>query len=421
MFKEHTPTFVSTDTRVPYASGAVNEFRDLFWKARDEVVRIAIIGDSKVTNAGNGSFWMPAINAAATDYFGLAPEIGLIPAGESYSTLPPPRFCHSTTFNTSNGTRVVGADRLPSAASYLTTTQFGSSTDYIRPRAEGRLDARNREYFDLGNGNVTYEAIFARNSTGPSEARITQFFLNQPSGALGTNLIEEWISTGLGLNSSDEGFVTFQTGPIQSPPDGQFAAFGNNNFGVHTTGIGSHMVASRVIDQSKTSGMVFNSFSAGGYTTDLFLQDHSDAGPHLNALGPWDAIFVPMGANHIRQTEQEYNDSFQLFIDTIRGPDWTNNPDQLIVPITSDFRTLVGTGNTQADVDRLNNEFPGVQRDVALANDHVCSFNMNRFGEESVFSQGRLLSDGVHFDGSGQRTNADLFMASWQRVASGLE
>ena len=405
------------DNNVPYVSGAVGEFRNLFHAAYTQNVRGVIIGDSQESYGGFGNHFVPGLNVEAVERFGQSSESDFYPSGESYgSGSPPVRFGHRGAFVSVS--RIDDDTVLPSARGAVTNAN-GRTFTFSAPRLIGQTSGalafgnRNQVYFDHQSATLAVEVYLRTSTAGPAEVQVRGS--EQDIGStlsFGPYTLNE-TSSGLGLDQSDGEVVVYRTQAfLQQVVDPNRSFITDIRGGGNIEGL--QILGSRVVDVSKNSGMNINSFSAGGYTNELFFANHENAGPTLSVYGPWDVVFCMMGANQHFQSPEVYRDSMVNFVETIRSADWLNNPNQLIALVSDDYRE---PGDTFNSVNYA--EQPRVNHEIATSMDGVVAFNMHRFTDDAGFESSPLLFDATHLTTEGQIVKSRLFMDAWQRIANG--
>jgi lysophospholipase L1-like esterase len=388
-------------------------FAAIFEKARTQNVQIAMFGDSNETYpTGFGDVYVPRLNYEMWRYYRRA---GLSPLGKGYASYGGAGNSMYLLAGVFSGTaETIVASSVPSSA-----TLPGISSAIYKSTALGKLTklttandltptgAEIRGISVWPSGDETYAILYGKQRSGSSDG-----FLWRSSPTNNTTGVAEFFlantATGtlsLGLDNAAGGYVSGEVGPL--PWNGlarqQLVVRGDDTNGAEFFG-------ARYRNASTPGGIVFDSFSAGGYTTLSLANNHADAGPQLAAFGPWDAIALHYGVNDISAgtgvTAAQYKDNVTALISTLRGANWLNDAEMKFIIFTDPFRS----NNTATQQEQLALQFSALS-DLAAEDDKVMVCNTyqwlsDRLGWNASGYEPYLISDKIHYSPLGARAVA---------------
>jgi uncharacterized membrane protein YgcG len=166
-------------------------------------------------------------------------------------------------------------------------------------------------------------------------------------------------------------------------------------FGSDSTKL-TDILGMRFFNESHPEGVVFDTFSHGGYSAPTFMSNTGSAGPVFAAL-KFQAAVIHFGSNDVGS---ESAAQFQADIAAImaRVRTWTANPNFPIILIADVYQqSLSATQITQYD------QYVGAELAIAQSDPNVLVINARRLMEDigwnatSGESAQFLLADGVHY------------------------
>ena len=390
---------------IPILSGqgsSRQKFRDVYSSAALEFQRNAMFGDSQETNpSGAGRVYIEGLNVESFREFGQAPESPTLPAGSNTTGLFAARTSRSL------GSTITGLNTLPNLVGYSAGPTRGSlnlllpNGDLMEHFGPGEPENQGELFWDQGQGNTKFQVFVRTDSSASSGLTVTQGNnSNDFPDFFGAQ--QTYQSGDIGLNLTDGEVKMWETPVLVYDPQ---------NINVHMVSRGddttAQIVAGRFVNPDiPQKGMIFSSFSAGGYRSFNFLANHPDAGPTLNALGPWSCIFLQYGANDsANSTPEKFCDDVRILMETMRGPDWLDNPEQLICIVSEDFRTSISNQSFYA---RCASE-------IARETPNTVAFNLGRITHNAGFAdKWNDISDGVHITSNEYKhLKAKLFLEWW--------
>ena len=386
-------------------------FQAIWDKAETQNTRIALFGDSQETSPGGaGAVFIPSLNYEFYQHFGKVGESFVAPSFSSYGGgRPAAEWLLQGSPGSSNGSRpgtLSSSELLPGTSSRIFTSDaFGQNTLLNTentnvsgggiPGSTGALwkpeDQVTATVFGVtreGSDEFSWRA-------SPINGNSPNFF--QPNSASGT--------TSLGLDAPSGQILSQNIGLL--PSDGlsrqQLIVNGAGDSGAELLGV-------RFENSSTPGGVSIQDFSAGGYKTDSFLENHSDAGRQLAAFGEWDAVLLHTGANDAYSgfgaSAEEFQSNVVEFIDAARSDQWLDNPDQKFILVTDPYREG-GSASQDAEFD----QYAGAIAELALSDPNILAINSRRLTEELGWTEGNtseFLSDIVHYTPEGARLLASV-------------
>lgn len=397
---------------VPYIySQNPQTFQSLMQTAQSQTLRIAILGDSQENPApgSHGYQYIPLLNYDMWQRYGNVPETpmegcvyqyggGVNPAdwlmsGDCYTPGP-------------GATRLAPSQILPNVWPATFTTLTSGSYGQL---ALLEQDAHN---VDPGTGIPTNVNYF--NTSGTVKARI--FAATNPSSgdvsylALPTQTaVPSYTATpttsgtlGIGLQSSTFAVKYGDTSPLN------FA--GNKYMQLEVYGSDSSkptdIIGLRFFNASNPQGVIFDSFSQGGWQAADFISNAGNAGPMFAAFG-FQAAIIHYGANDAGDTTAaQFQTNLQTIISWLRS--WVGNPSFPVILMPDVYENIGLTASESAQYD----EYAGADLAIAQGDANVMVVNSRRLMEDigwnatSGQSSEYLLSDGVHYTALGAQTLA---------------
>lgn len=386
-------------------------FEAVWEKAETQNTRIALFGDSQETSPGGaGAVYVPALNYEFYQHFGKVGESFVAPSFGSYGGGRPAaewllKGSHGSSTGNSAGT-LTSSQILPghntrtytSAAlgqnTLLTTSNLSVQAGGVAGQggplwgADDLVSATIYGVSRPGSDELSWR-------TSPTNSNSLNFFrANSGSG-----------TTSIGLDSSEGQVLSQDIGNLN------FAGFQNQQLIVKGAGdSGAELAGVRFTNHSTPGGVSIQDFSAGGYRTRDFLENHGEAGQMLAAFGAWDAILVHTGANDAYsgggRSALEFQGDILEFIQAIRSEDWLDNPNQKFILVTDPYRDA-GPENQNAQFD----QYAGALADLALQDPNILAINSRRATEElgwNAENSDQFLSDVVHYTPEGARLLASV-------------
>ena len=372
-------------------------FEAIWEKAQTENVRLALFGDSQETAPGGaGRIFVPRLNYEFYKQFGKV--------GESFAATGSGSYQGDWLLNGSFGSGVGNTSgtlplnqRLPGISTRIyTSSALGMNTHLDTSNSVTSAASQIPSNHIWGPNDDIHAVLFGLTKEGSSEfswrALPTNGGLNffQPITTSGT--------TTMGLDAPAGEILSEQVGPLNS--DG----FSNRQVIVRGSDQnGAELVATRYLNLSTPGGVSVQDFAAGGYRTDSFLNQHSQAGKMLTALGPWDAVLIHTGANDaysgFGKSAIAYQNDVSALINLIRGPSWLDNPNQKFILFTDQYRDQGPTAqNDEFD------QYAGALADLALNDANIMAVNSRRLTNMLGWNQDSpttFLSDVVHYNSNG--------------------
>jgi len=387
-------------------------FAAIFEKARTQNVKIAMFGDSQETTPGGfGFIYVPRLNYEMWRHYGRA---GLSPVSAgfgSYGGGAPTANWLLT--GSSGGTANTIASSVPTSAMLpnvisriFKNNANGQLTKLNSANELTPIDSELRGINVWPSGEETYATLYGKQFEGSSDGfnwRASP--TNNTTGAAEFFLANTATGTlSLGLNNAAGGYASGEVGPL--PWNGlarqQLIVTG-------TDANGAEFFGARFRNASRPGGIVFDSFSAGGYQATSVLASHADAGPQLAAYGPWDVIALHYGANDSSSgggvTAAVFRDNVAALIAAIRGASWLNDANMKFILFTDPYKT----GVTSAQQEQHELQFSALS-ELAENDDKVMVINTyrwlsDRLGWNSV-GFAPYLVDTVHYSALGARAVA---------------
>jgi hypothetical protein len=376
------PTFGQVDY---YWTQNPQLFRNLWQAAHKQTVRIAILGDSQETNpGGRGLDYIPRLNYEMWKRFGNVPETPIegcsfYGAGAPFADWMASGSCASPGPSV---TRLAANQILPGMQPRAFSTLNGATNtngEYFGQLTLLQQDASgvdpaagistNIGYFNT-SGVVKAQIFAATNrSSGeiaywaqPTDSQLPSYY--SPTTTAGT--------VTLGLQSGIFAVKSGQTTSLQYNASRymalQVAGTNDNTF--------TDIIGLRFFNETHPQGVVFDTFSAGGYQAANFLSNHGNAGGIFGALN-FQAAILHYGANDggTGVSAQQFEANLKAVMDLVRR--WTGNPGFPIILISDVYRTgLTVAQEAQFDM------YVGAQLAIAQADSNVLVINSRRLMDD---------------------------------------
>jgi lysophospholipase L1-like esterase len=406
------PTFGQVDY---YWTQNPQLFRSLWQAAHNQTVRIAILGDSQETNpGGRGLDYIPRLNYEMWKRFGNVPETPIEGCSFYGSGAPFADWMLSGSCASPgpSATRLAANQILPGLQPRAFSTLNGASNangEYFGQLTLLQQDASgidpaaaipsNIGYFNTSG--VVKAQIFA--ATNPSSGEIG--YWAQPTNSQLPSYYSPTTTAGtvtLGLQSSTFAVKSGKTAPLQYNGSHymalQVAGTNDNTF--------TDIIGLRFFNETHPQGVIFDTFSAGGYQAANFLTNHGNAGAIFGALN-FQAAILHYGANDggAGVSAQQFEANLKGVMALVRT--WTGSPSFPIILIADVYRTGL-TVAQQAQFDM----YVGAQLAIAQADSNGLVINSRRLMDDLGWSansgmSSTFLVDGVHYTpGGAQRLAA---------------
>lgn len=413
-----TPAFaqtLATFDQVPfYYTQSPQLFQSLWQSAQTQTVRIAIFGDSQETNPGGmGLDYIPLLSYGMWQVFGNEPETRLegcsyFGGGSPYADWLASGGCASPGPAPS---RLASDQILPGMQPGAYSTWDGSNINDNEQFGQITLLQQNAVGVDPAAGIPTTNSYFNTNgtvvaqifaATNPASGDIA--WRAQPTDSALPSYYASITDQGTlspGLTSTTFAIVSATTDPL--PYDG------NTYMAVQVAGTDdgelTDILGLRFVNQSYPQGVVFDTFSAGGYATESFLNNNGYAGPIFQALG-FSAVIFHYGADDVSfgDTAAEFMTHQQELISLVRT--WLGNPSFPVILIADVWRDGLNAAQ-QAQYDM----YVGAQLAIAQADPNVLVINSRRLMDDVGWNgtsgqSATFLQDLVHYTPLGAQTLA---------------
>ncbi len=396
------PTFGQVDY---YWAQNPQLFQNLWLAAKTQTVRIAILGDSQETNPGGaGLDYIPRLNYEMWKRFGNVPETPLegcsfYGGGAPYADWLLRGACAAPG---PSPTRLAANQILPNLQPQAYSTLNGHTN--VNGEFYGQLTMLQQNAIDIDPAaaiasNVSYfntsgvvkAEIFA--ATNPSSGEIA--YWAQPTGSNTPSYFAPVATMGtltLGLQSPAFAVLSGTTAPLSYS--------GNLYMALQVAGTAdsklTDIIGLRFFNETHPRGVVFDSFSQGGYQATSFLSAAGNAGAMFQAMN-FQAVILHYGAN-----DSGNNVSAQMFQTNIKSVmslvrSWVQDSNFPVILIADVYRTGL-TATEQAQFD----QYVGAQLAIAQSDSNAMVINSRRLmddlgwnassGQSTIF-----LKDGVHY------------------------
>jgi hypothetical protein len=409
----------ATFDQLPYRYATdPSRFASLFNSANSQTVRIAVLGDSQETApGGGGAVFVPRINYEAWKAFGNMPETTFL-SGGSYGGGGPYGAWLGQGAAPSPGpsiTRMSSNEILPGVAVYAHSTTNSStnvngevygqlfkleqSAQSLQP---GSNVPTNVNYFNT-SGRVALQVLAATNASSgelqyralPTDTQFSNYFV--PTTTSGT------LTMGLQSNSAPALIKSAMTPALDFAGHQYMQVEVNGTDDIKLT----DLVGARFVNLDHPQGMVFSSFSAGGYQASTFTSSHANAGSMFSAMG-MDAAILHYGANDGGNsvTADQFKANELAVINMVRQ--WTGDANFKFILISDpDNANMTALQRGQFD------QYVGAQISIAQSDPNVMVVNDRRLADEVGWRVGDprftdYVADGVHYTPDGAIELASL-------------
>lgn len=386
-----------------------------------QTVRVALFGDSQETALASGNVYMPRMNFEAYQRFGNMPESPFASTGFYWTGTPHGDWMVSGAGTTSDPwgspTRMDSASILPGvrpAAFYRADRSYGQvimlthdgsniapganipAHNYFDPRTT--IQAEIFAHTNVSSGEISYR-VMSSDTVGPSLfSPVTQ------QGTLDLDLESNVSAIKSGLippmQYGGRKYLSLQVGGTSNEKPTDF-------------------VGMRFRNTSDPRGMVFSSFSVGGYSLESHLANHANAG-ELFAAMDFQVAAIHLGANDVNAgySAAEFHERALALIDRLR--DWADDTSFPVVLFTDPDRTLSLESNRE-QFDR----YAGAMYQIARDDPNVLLVNSRRITDTWGWQVGHpafsvFVADGAHYTSEGARRLAALEFEMLMRVSGSV-
>ncbi len=380
-------------------------FTNLWQSAQTQTVRIAILGDSQETNPGGaGVDYIPRLNYEMWTRFGNVPETPIegcsfYGGGAPYADWLLRGACAAPG---PSPTRLAANQILPNVQPQAYSTLNGASN--INGEYYGQLTLLEQNAIDIDPAAAIPSTVNYFNTAGVVKAEI--FAATNPSSGeiaywaqpLDSNVPDYYapISTSgtltLGLQSPNFAVLSGTTAAL---------SYGGNTYlalqvaGTDDTAL-TDIIGLRFFNETYPQGVVFDTFSHGGYQATSFLNAAGNAGAMFQAMN-FQAVILHYGANDSGNnvSAQDFQTNIESVMALVRS--WVGDPNFPVILIADVYRTgLTATEQTQFD------QYVGAQLAIAQSDSNVMVINSRRLMENLGWNGGSgqsstFLIDGVHY------------------------
>ncbi|MCE2883871.1 MAG: hypothetical protein LW806_03085 [Planctomycetaceae bacterium] len=393
------PAFLSVP-RVSVQSTA--RFRGVLEGAREEIVRMMVLGDSQETMPGGfGATYLPHLNARFAEVYG--------PAGESmlYTNIgmqsPPHWLSSQTTSSARVPTTVPSSAVLPAVVVHRLLEDDGTALGAFRTLF--LHDAAASSEASLVDG-----PWFDR--VGPFSAEILAVARSAPTAV-------RWVQAPSDGNVVAAGAPPVAKGTLSLPAKAAVGSFhwlqtpvldfaGRRHLQLYVSGasskVGTDVAGVRFRSLGAPRGVVVQSFARGGMRLQDVLGEHGTSGAFLRAMNPT-VIVLHFGANDAAYGIglDEWRTRLIATIGWIRAE--LGQPDFPVI-LASDLRSGPYAGFAILDA------MPGIAHEIAMQDPDVLALNLPRIvAEEYIWLDRRpYLFDAAHLRSYAQRMLAEAFV-----------
>ncbi len=389
-------------------------FENLWQSAQAQTVRIAILGDSQETNpGGEGVDYIPRLDYEMWTRFGNVPETPIegcssYGGGAPYADWLLRGACAAPGPSPS---RLAANQILPNVQPLAYSTLNGATN--INGEYYGELTLLEQNAIDLDPAAAIPSTVNYFNTAGVVKAEI--FAATNPSSGeiaywaqpVDSNIPDYYapISTSgvltLGLQSPNFAVLSGSTAAL---------SYGGNAYmalqvaGTDDTAL-TDIIGVRFFNETYPQGVVFDTFSHGGYQASSFLNAAGNAGAMFQAMN-FQAVILHYGANDSGNgvSAQDFQTNIESVMALVRS--WIGDPNFPVILIADVYRTgLSPTQQAQFD------QYVGAQLAIAQSDSHVMVINSRRLMENLGWSgssgqSSTFLKDGVHYTPYGAKVLA---------------
>ena len=384
-------------------------FSGLWAQAKTRTVRLALIGDSQETSPeGRGDVYVPRLQYESWKRYQNVPET-VVAGYSSYGDGHPYGdwlLRGSTASPGASPTRIVPEKLLPGISAGAHTAPAGPQS--VNGQFYGQLmvlepDARsvnpdtkvptNTSYF-CTQGSVRAE-IFA--ATHQNSGGI--LYIARPSDTVPSYSATPTVQETAPLSLAEPTFNVKSFTTIPLPFNGK-RQLQLELLGSLPTAL-TDIIGARFKSDQCPQGLVIQDLSAGGLSTEDFLNNYSDAGELFRAMG-FNAAILHFGANDAGRgvSAETYRIHTERLIARIRS--WTNDPHFPVILMSDPYRK----GLTPAQEAEFAH-YPGAQRAIAASDPNVLVINSRRLMDDKGWKAGlpnrlaEVLADDVHYTPQG--------------------
>ncbi|MDB4766599.1 SGNH/GDSL hydrolase family protein [bacterium] len=387
-------------------SANMDTFRQLFQDAHTTGFGITILGDSQETApGGGGQFYVPTLGDEFFQYYGNVPKSGLITgtsqdsawlsAGASADVI-------SVDSNYSLPSVTVGRyESTPSSSGLLAQVATdGYTTPYLNVPDSGYFNGHPLEAELILRTRPDSGEAFWRASLTDDDQR--SYFNGEQIGSGVTNINAaqnqiEFVSANLGTFDLED-HKALQI----------VARSADDERSIDIVGV-------RYTNTVDQSGIALQSFSRGGYSAELLLDNHSDADSQFKLLAGEDVVAIQLGANDAAggRSAADFKEDLRSIISRVR--DWSDDESLPVILISDpDFENPIAlTEERRAEFDL----YPGVSAELATELENVLALNTRLIGARNNWFVGSsefdlFTSDGIHYTQLGGSS-----LAQWQAAS----
>lgn len=359
---------------------------DQIWNAaRRRTVRVCVMGDSQETYCANGDAWFAWINSLAAAFYGNMPETHFFPARSSGGGAPP-SFMQST-FDIQVAAAI--------GSGGLTSSMFPPGVYKPNPNGYGpglydnnglgmayllthdningarSYGLNNTSLFQVSNSVGVDVLAMRRNVAGGGvQLRVATNAASQVAyhQQFGSN-IDQTPATLTGAGTPGPVMLNFRNIPWDRS-DGAKKYIKCYLRGTAAPGTNTCITGARFVNPLNPEGVVFTSFSEGGYKASDWAATHGDCAPFLAALG-FDVYMISMGINDAigaGHSPATFKSNIQAMMAICRAA----NPRCRIV-LRVDTH-MYSTSPSMADF----NQYAGVLKEIADTDTRVLVLNTRR-------------------------------------------
>jgi hypothetical protein len=396
--------------QIPYFwTQSPQTFQRLWQSARAQTLRIAIIGDSQETSpTSEGYQYFARLNFEMWQRFGNVPETPLEGCATYGAGSPPADWLmRGSCFNPGPvATRLATDQILPNVSPAAFSTL--NSQINLTQGSHGQLTMLQQDAIDVDAGAAIPTTTSYFNTTGTVKARI--FAATNPSSG---EIAYRALPTSSHVPSYSATATTTDTltlGLESNVPDikaGNTQALdfnGNRYMALEVFGSDDRkltdIVGLRFFNETHPEGVIFDTFSRGGYTATKFVDTSANAGAMFRAFG-FQAGVVHLGASEAGGvTAEQFKTNIEAVISRVRS--WTGNPSFPFMLIADVYQQ----GLSDAEAAQFD-KYVGAELAIAQTDPNVMIINARRLMEDigwngtSGDSGQFLLADGKHYSAHG--------------------
>ena len=405
--------------QVPYIySQNPQLFQSLWQTAQSQTLRIAILGDSQENPApgSHGYQYIPLLNYDMWQRYGNVPETPMEGCVYQYGgggVYPADWLMSGDCYTPGPGATRLAPDQIlpnvwPATFTTLTSGSFGLlalleqdahnvdpgtgiPTDVNYFNTSGTVKARIFAATNSSSGEISYQAL-------PTQTAVPSY--NAAPTTTGTSA--------LGLQSTTFAVMHYDTPALNYAGNKymQLEVYGSDSSKL------TDIIGLRFFNASNPQGVIFDSFSQGGWQASDFISNTGNAGPMFAAFG-FQAAIIHYGANDAGDTTAaQFQTNLQTIISRVRS--WVGNPSFPVILIADVYEDIGLTASESAQYD----QYVGADMAIAQTDSNVMVINSRRLMEDIGWNAScgmcseYLLSDGVHYTALGAQTLASAETAA---------